>query len=278
MRKRTGNPRSRRAGRRVGVQQVLGRLPLSSTISGVRPEITMSTTLAPSPSALGLRSVKLLEGIPSEALEDIARQCRWRRFAPGQRIISRDAGDSDVYLIVSGHIRVTSFSASGRQVGYGEMHTGQWFGDFAAIDGLSRSADVDAIEETLVASMSPVLFRSLLHAYPDVCDSILRRLVACVRELTDRVYDFSTLGVQNRLHAELLRLAKQAGITGNSVRLDPAPKHSDIAGRISTYREQVSRELSEMAKQGLVQRSESALVIPDVARLERLVSEVRRLA
>jgi CRP-like cAMP-binding protein len=105
---------------------------------------------------------------------------------------------------------------------------------------------------------------------------MLRRLVACVRELTERVFDFSTLGVQNRLHAELLRLAKQEGVKGNTVRIDPAPRHSDIAGRISTYREQVSRELSEMAKQGLVQRSGSALVIPDVARLERLVAEVRR--
>lgn len=238
--------------------------------------MTMPTSLASNPSALGLRSVKLLEGIPSEALEDIARQCRWRRFAAGQQIISRDAADSDVYLIVSGHIRVTAFSAAGRQVGYGEMQTGQWFGDFAAIDGLTRSADVVAIEETLVASMNPALFRSLLHAYPQVCDRVLRRLVTCVRELTDRVFEFSTLGVQNRVHAELLRLAKEAGVKNNTARLDPAPKHGDIAGRISTYREQVTRELTAMAKQGLVCREGSVLVVPDIARLEKLVQEVRR--
>ena len=238
--------------------------------------MTTPTSLASIPSALGLRSVKLLEGIPSEALEDIARQCRWRRFPAGQQVISRDATDSDVYLIVSGHIRVTAFSASGRQVGYGEMHTGQWFGDFAAIDGLSRSADVVAIEETLVASMNPALFRSLLHAYPQVRDRMLLRLVACVRELTDRIFEFSTLGVQNRVHAELLRLAKEAGVKNNAARLDPAPKHGDIAGQISTYREQVTRELTAMVKMGLVQRSGRALVIPDIVRLERLVSEVRR--
>jgi CRP/FNR family transcriptional regulator, cyclic AMP receptor protein len=216
--------------------------------------------------------------VPADALEDLARQCRWRRYAAGQQVISRDAADSDVYLIVSGQVRATAFSASGRQVGYGEMRSGQWFGDFAAIDGLSRSADVVAIEETLVAAMHPALFRSLLHTYPEVCDRMLRRLVACVRELTERVFDFSTLGVQNRVHAELLRIAKHAGVQGNRVRIDPAPRHSDIAGRISTYREQVSRELSEMAKQGLVQRDGSALVIPDVGRLERLVAEVRSSA
>lgn len=238
----------------------------------------MPANRSQNPSALGLRRIKLLEGVPAEALEELARQCHWRRYAGGQVVISREAADSDVYLIVSGRIRVTAFSASGRQVGYGEMRAGQWFGDFAAIDGLARSADVVAIEETLVASMSPALFRSLLHAYPEVCDRMLRRLVMCVRELTERVFDFSTLGVQNRLHAELLRLAKEAGVKNNAARLDPAPRHSDIAGQISTYREQVTRELTAMGREGLVQRSGSALVIPDVARLERLVSEVRRSA
>lgn len=227
---------------------------------------------------MGLRCIKLLEGIPPEALEDISRQCRWRRFAAGQQVISRDAADSDVYLVISGHVRVTAFSASGRQVSYGEMHSGQWFGDFAAIDGLSRSADVVAIEETLVASMSPAMFRALLHAHPEVCDRMLRRLIACVRELTERVFDFSTLGVQNRVHAELLRLARGAGIENNTARLDPAPRHSDIAAQISTYREQVTRELSAMAKHGIVQREGNALVIPDVKVLERLVTEVRRSA
>jgi CRP-like cAMP-binding protein len=212
------------------------------------------------------------------ALEDLARQCRWRRFQTAQRIISREAPDQDVYLIVSGQVRVTAYSATGRQVTYRDIAAGDWFGDFAAIDGLSRSADVVPLQDTLLASMSPTVFRRLLHEHPAVCDRMLQRLVALVRELTERVFDFSTLGVQNRVHAELLRLARQAGVRNNVARIDPAPKHAEIAGQVSTYREQVTRELSAIAKLGLVLRAGSALVIPDVARLERIVAEVRRLA
>ena len=208
-------------------------------------------------------------------LEELARQCRWRRFQAEQRIISREAPDQDVYLIVSGQVRVTAFSAAGRQVTFRDIPAGNWFGDFAAIDGLSRSADVVALEDTLLASMNPAVFRRLLHEHPAVCDRMLHRLVTSVREMTERVFDFSTLGVQNRVHAELLRLARQAGVKGNVARIDPAPKHSEIASQVSTYREQVTRELSAMAKQGLIQRSSRALVIPDVARLERIVAEVR---
>ena len=236
----------------------------------------MAKTATIEPSALGLRNVKLLEGVPLPALEELARQCRWRRVRAGQRVISREASDNDVYLIVSGQVRITAFSAAGRQVTYGDMRAGQWFGDFAAIDGLSRSADVVAVEDTLVAALSPAQFRRLLREHPAVCDRMLLRLVNSVRELTERVFEFSTLGVQNRVHAEVLRLARQAGVEGNRARIDPAPKHTDIASHISTYREQVTRELSAMVKQGLIQRAGTALVIPNVERLEKIVSEVHR--
>jgi len=228
------------------------------------------------PSALGLKSVRLLEGIPLPALEALARQCAWRRVTAGQRVISRDAADNDVYMVVSGHVRATAYSVGGRQVTYREMLAGDWFGELAAIDGLSRSADIVAVDDSLVAAMSPAVFRNLLREHAVVCDRVLLRLTSSVRELTDRIFEFSTLGVQNRVHAELLRLARQAGVEDNAARLDPAPRHAEIASNISTYREQVTRELSAMAKQGLVKRSGGALVIPDFERLERIVSSLRR--
>ena len=78
------------------------------------------------PSILGLRRIGLLEGLPEAALEQLARQSRWRRFPPAQRVISRDAQDQDVYLIVSGRVRVTSFSAAGRQVTFRDIPGGDW--------------------------------------------------------------------------------------------------------------------------------------------------------
>jgi CRP-like cAMP-binding protein len=229
------------------------------------------------PSALGLRTFNLLAGMQDDALEALAQQCRWRIFPAGRRVTSRDSQDRDVYLIVSGKVRITAYSLGGRQVTYRDIEAGDWFGDLAAIDGLSRSADVDAIEEAVLASMTPAQFMGLLYEQPVVCERVLRRLVALVRDLTERVFEFSTLGVQNRVQVELLRLAKEAGVQDNRARLDPAPKHAEIASKVGSYREQITRELSAMTKQGLLQRTEDGvLVINDVARLERIVAEVRR--
>ncbi len=227
------------------------------------------------PAALGLRGIALLEGLGTATLEALARECAWRNFAAGQRILSRNAGDRDVYLIVSGRVRATTYSAAGRQVTFRDLETGDLFGDVAAIDGMPRSADVVALESTLVASMAPAVFRRLLREQPDVAERVLCGLASLVRRLSERVIDLSTLGVQNRIHAELLRRARAAGVSGNTARIAPAPKHADLASQVSTYREQVTRELSALAKAGILGKEDGALVVRDVARLERLVAEVR---
>jgi len=226
------------------------------------------------PSVLGLRIIKLLEGLPEERLQSLAAQCKWRRYEPEQLIVSRDGSDRDVHLIVSGTVRITIYSASGRQVTFNDERAGAVFGELAAIDGKPRTADAVALESLLIASMPPTVFKQLLLDEPVVLHRVLLQLTTLVRRLSDRVIDLSTLGVQNRLHAEVLRLAREAGVVNNHARIDPAPKHTDIASRISTYREQVTRELSALAKLGILAKDDRALVVRDVGRLEQLVKDV----
>jgi len=145
----------------------------------------------------------------------------------------------------------------------------------AAIDNGPRSADVIALESCLVASMPATAFRRLLSEEPAVAERLLRRLASLVRRLSDRVFDLSTLGVQNRIHAELLRLARQAGVIGNAARIDPHRSTPTSQARSVPIREQVTRELSMLVKAGLVGKDGRGLLVRDVKRLERMVEDVR---
>jgi CRP/FNR family transcriptional regulator, cyclic AMP receptor protein len=227
------------------------------------------------PSTLGLRGVALLEGLAPERLEALARACMWRSYQAGQPIVSRVSPDRDVHLVVSGRVRVTTYSAGGRQVTFRDLGAGEIFGEMAAIDDMPRSADVVALESALTASLSSAAFRKLLREEPAIAERVLRRLSGAVRRMSERVIDLSTLGVHSRIHAELLRLARESGVKHNAARIEPAPKHADMASQVSTYREEVSRELSALAKAGILRREGHALLIRDVRRLEALLDEER---
>lgn len=230
------------------------------------------------PSIVGLRGFGMLASLPETRLAELAAQCNWRRVSAGEHLVRRDAHDRDVHLIVGGRVRVTVSTLTGRQISYKDLGSGSVVGVLAAIDGEARSTDVLALEETLVATLAPDDFNALLRESRPVNEWMLKALVTMVRELSDRVFEVSALGVQNRVHAEVLRMAREAGVAGNRAVIDPAPPHPDIASRVSTYREQVTRELSTMTRQGLIERAGHAWVVPDVARLESIVAEVRRLA
>jgi CRP-like cAMP-binding protein len=227
------------------------------------------------PSALGLRRVDVLQGLPDAMLDALAGECAWRTFDPGEHIISRDADDHSAYFIVTGRVRVTMYSRTGRQVTFTDQRAGELLGELAAIDGGRRALDVIALEPTLVAAVPPATFMQLLFSHPRVVERVLRRLTGLVRETAERVIELSTLGVQNRIHAELLRLASKAGIEANRARLEPAPRHADIASRVSTNREQVTREMTVLANAHLIAKDGAAMVVLDVERLARMVEEVR---
>ena len=105
---------------------------------------------------------------------------------------------------------MVNYSLSGREFTFDDREGSAYFGELADFDGEPRPANVIALEETVVASLSQEGFHDLLHDYPQVAVRILRNLARIVRISTDRIMDLSTLGANNRVHAELLRLAKPA--------------------------------------------------------------------
>ncbi|HEX9835379.1 MAG TPA: Crp/Fnr family transcriptional regulator [Alphaproteobacteria bacterium] len=219
----------------------------------------------------GLAAIEIFRDLDRTGLASVIRRCQHRSFAAGQQIVGQADESREVYFILSGRVRVNVFSPDGRDVTFRDLGPGEMFGEIAAIDSGPRSANCIALADSAVASLGPAEFRQVLRDHPAVADAILRRLARLVRALSDRVYEFATLAVRNRIHAELLRLSRERMTGANRATLDPAPTHAEIASRIATHREAVSREISELTRARLIAREGHALVVLDVDRLADLV-------
>ncbi len=220
-----------------------------------------------------LANAILFEGFSAEAIAEIEGRCRWQSFEPHEQIIAYLDTSDDVYFVVSGKARVIIYSVDGKAVAFRDMHPGDMFGELAAIDSRPRSASIEALDSCVLASMSSSDFRNVLETEPSVTRALLKHLIEQIRVLTSRVYEFSTLAVNNRIHAELLRLARSSMSDDGAARIAPMPTHAEIASRISTHREAVTREIGRLADIGLVERGGTELRVTDVARLARMVQE-----
>jgi CRP/FNR family cyclic AMP-dependent transcriptional regulator len=121
----------------------------------------------------------------------------------------------------------------GREIILRDIHDGEYFGELSAIDGRPRSAGIIAIADTLVARMSANVFREAVHRHPSVCDQVMATLVTAIRTLT----------------------------------------HAELAARISTHREAVTKILNSLEREGAITRTRGAIALTNIAHLRRVVAE-----
>ena len=221
-----------------------------------------------------LAGIRLFDGLSESALEDLSKRCRWRKYQPDEQVIDRNSDSRDLYLIVEGRVRVVNYSVTGREVTFDEREEGEYFGELAALDGEPRSANVIALNKLNVACLSQEDFNRLLLEHPQVTLKILNGLAKIVRASNKRIMDLSTVGANNRVHAEILRLALPGVRTDNTAIVSPFPIHGDIASRVSTTRETVNRVFSDLSRRGIVKRSKRNLVILDLIRLRKMIEDV----
>lgn len=203
-------------------------------------------------------------------------RCFWRRFDPDEILVDFDDLSTDVYFLAVGEVRILIRTQSGKEVILGEMRGGQIFGELAAIDGIRRSANVTGLTKGEVCVMPSTVFRDLVFAAPPIADRLLRLLTKRVRELNSRLMEHSVLDLRHRLYSELLRLSVPRTGGANERVVSPPPYHHILAARIGCRREQVTREFTTMAQEGIVDRTRGALVIRRPDLLESRVAEALR--
>ena len=220
-------------------------------------------------------SIDVFQGLKRADRAFIAELCKCATFARNQEVIRYGDPSRDIYFIASGSVRATIYSRSGKEVTFRDIGSGKVFGDLSAIDGRPRSANVVTRSECLLLWMSAPDYWALLDRFPSIAKVMLMEMTTMVRNLSDRVLEFSTIGARNRLHAELLRRALEVAGESNRAELVPPPTHAELANRISSHREAVSREMARLGEAGVVERSSGRLTIPDIALLAEMVHEVK---
>ena len=196
-----------------------------------------------------------------------------RDHRPGEIVISHLDESQDVFFVLEGRLRATIYSLNGQEIDYRDIGPGDIVGELAAIDGAPRSATVEALEMARLGRLPAATFRELIRTLPGLNAILLEHMSAQIRRLTGRVFEFSTLSVRDRLISELLRLAEATSIREGGAEIHPAPTQSEIAHRISCRREVVSREMSGLARAGLVKKRERTLIISDLDQLRSLISD-----
>jgi CRP-like cAMP-binding protein len=209
-------------------------------------------------------------------LTNFERRCIFKRVEENEILVDFEDSSSDVYFILSGEVRILLRTPAGKEIIFGEMRAGQFFGEFAAIDGTPRSANVTALTRTEICIMPPTVYRELVFHTPLLVERQMKLLTARVRELNARLMEHAVLDLRHRLYSELLRLSvPRTGHAGERV-VTPPPYHHVLAARIGCRREQVTREFTTLDQENLVEKTRGAIILKKPHVLEERIRQALR--
>jgi CRP-like cAMP-binding protein len=196
---------------------------------------------------------------------------RIRRFRRGEVIFHMgDPGDA-LFIILSGLVKIWLPAETGDAAILATLRPGDFFGELALLDGAPRSASASALEATETLVLPRERFRDLIATEAVIRDAFLTAVAAELRRLTRHVEELHFLDIAGRLAARLIRLASEQGrqMPDGSVRLDGPLTQGDLAAMVGSTRQSVNKLLGLYAGDGLLRFERDAIVILDMAGLER---------
>lgn len=213
-------------------------------------------------------------GLPPEERRRIAPFARMKRHEKGETIFREGDPSERFFTIVAGRVKIVKFAPFGKELILEIFSAGDPFGAVAAYEGRPFPASAVALEATDVLSITRADFFSLLSRHPEIARGLLLGLTRRLIELTQKLAQLSSAGVEYRVAALFLRMAEKMGRReGDRIVIELALSRQDIADMVGTTIETAIRIMSRWSRDGLVTTERASFVIKDLASLERIVGE-----
>jgi CRP/FNR family cyclic AMP-dependent transcriptional regulator len=217
-----------------------------------------------------LSKIGIFAGLEAEVLVTIAQRIVWQRAEADRLLISQADPSSDIYFLAEGSVRAKFFSEDGKEVSFADLAAGELFGELAAVDECPRASSVVSLTPVLYGRMTARQFREVAMQHASIAWKLAETLVGKVRRLSDRIAEFSILAARQRLQQEIIRISTRGSVRGSRIVVEGFPTHQELANRISSHREAVTRELSFLAAENIISIRRGEIEIIDIDRLRQI--------
>ena len=212
-----------------------------------------------------LGRIPLFAGLTEGELQALAGRAVERRFAAGEMLFWEGEPCSGIFLIVEGSVKIFKTSVGGREMMLALETAPATVAELPLFDGGPYPASVRAVEDVVALFVNKSDFQQVCRHYPDVALKVLAVVGGRLRHLVMIVESITFGSVTQRLARLLLDSGKQAGTSEFEFPIT----HQELASRLGTVREVVSRNLARFRAEGLIRIQGRHLAILDPEGLAR---------
>lgn len=222
-----------------------------------------------------LGACSLFSGLSSEERRLLVGRAKLRVFATGQTIFSMGSPGNSMMAVLSGSIRISIPSASGKEIVLAILQSGQVFGEIAVLDGKERTADAKAMTDCQLAVLERADVLALLDRHPAAWLKVVEVLCERLRRTDEQISELALLQLPVRLAKTLLRLAEaSAGASPRGIEIQLSQR--ELGNFVGASRESVNKCLGDWQRAGILRIEENVIVLTDRPSLVALANVENR--
>ena len=213
-----------------------------------------------------LAAIPYFRALPRAELRQLAARAVVRDARRGERIFEEGAPADGLFVVMEGRVRLTRLSRGGREQVLHSEGPGATLGEVPLLDGGGYVATAVASEPTRLVYVPRAAVVDACRRHPDVALGIIRVLARRVRSFAGLVEQLSLKDLTARTAGLLLAESRAAG----AATFELGATRDELAARLGTVRELVSRSLARLRKAGLIRVAGRRVTIVDVPGLTEL--------
>ncbi len=197
------------------------------------------------------RQDKKADALSAALLAQLAQRGDARSFARNTVLITEGDASDSLYILVIGELKVFTRDQKGRELTYGVLLPGEFFGELL-LDGGPRSASVQAVSDAECIVIDQSEIRSFMQAYPEFAECLVYKLIARLRHATQ----LSKRLALNDVYERTIAVLQQVALPKTGVRVVPASMtQQEIANRVGATREMVNHIIRDLQRGGFLEKN-----------------------
>ncbi|MSM39820.1 MAG: cyclic nucleotide-binding domain-containing protein [Geobacter sp.] len=218
-----------------------------------------------------LKKSLLFSGLNDGNLGEVAEIATRRSIAKGETLFSEGEPANGFYLLASGGMKLCKISPDGREKVLHFVHPGETFAEAAFFGDGRYPAEARAIDKGEALFFPREAFMGLLERNPQFSLNLIVSLSLLLRRFARQIEELSFAEVPARLAAYLCELIERKSTTfQGKTYLELEMKKGELASRLGTVSETLSRTLRKLREEGIIEVEGSRVIIYDLKRLREL--------
>jgi CRP/FNR family cyclic AMP-dependent transcriptional regulator len=217
-----------------------------------------------------LQQVPLFRDLNQQEMARVEEIAIHRVFRKKTTIFMEGGEKEAVFFIQDGLVKAYKTDEEGHEQIVSLLQTGDMFPHTGFFNPTPYPATTEALVDTHVLTIPVHAFEQLILAMPSIAIKVIDVMGTKIRELQQKLQQFTGHDVHGRILFFLLQLADKHGeVKGSRVHIELPMTNQELANAIGTSRETVNRLLNQLKKQRILETHRSEIIILDKDALKR---------